>query len=210
MIISFERTYVTESDFDFHILGLPRLIQRHRVQVARSPSHVFTQIWNLTQTLNNTLASQDRLYAREFTVSKLLLCIVSFFFDILFADAKNENQNTSRHEKIVVEFLHLLIQNLKKHRQVHFYAESMSLTNGYLSTTIKEATGYSPKEIIDKGIIMEIKRQLRSNKRNIKEIAEHLSFSDQYQLSKFFKKHTLLSPSTFRKNINMQQQILTS
>ena len=53
--------------------------------------------------------------------------------------------------------------------------------------------------LIDEAVILEIKLLLQNTGYSIQEIAYRLHFPDQSYLGRFFRKHTGLSPSRFRK-----------
>lgn len=56
-----------------------------------------------------------------------------------------------------------------------------------------------PSKIIGEALLNNAKILLLNSDKSIKEIANEMSFSDQYAFGKFFKKHTGLSPSKFKK-----------
>lgn len=56
----------------------------------------------------------------------------------------------------------------------------------------------SPKEIIDKRVILEIKVLLQSTDYTIQEISRLLHFPDQSYLGRYFKRHTGMSASEYR------------
>lgn len=56
----------------------------------------------------------------------------------------------------------------------------------------------SPKEIIDKRVILEIKVLLQSTDYTIQEISQLLHFPDQSYLGRYFKRHTGMSASEYR------------
>ena len=100
---------------------------------------------------------------------------------------------------ISAKFQRLVTQNCTREHQLKFYADSLFITPKYLIHTIKKATGRTPGDIIAESIVLAAKVQLKIPNMSIKMIAESLRFSDLSSFSKFFKKHTGVSPLSFRK-----------
>lgn len=57
----------------------------------------------------------------------------------------------------------------------------------------------APKTLIDRQVILEIKRLLANTQNSIEQIAEILHFTDPSYLSRYFKKQTQMTLSEFRK-----------
>ena len=79
-------------------------------------------------------------------------------------------------------------------------ADKMGLSRPYLSKILKEETGYSLKPFLDMERIRHAKTLLLLSDLSISEISYQLGFSDQWCFSKFFRRMTDLSPSSFRLN----------
>lgn len=79
-----------------------------------------------------------------------------------------------------------------------FYADQLHITPKYLSSVIKEVSGRSAVEWIDRYVILEAKALLRYSGLSIQEIAYELNFSTQSFFGKYFKHHTGMSPSEYK------------
>ncbi|MEL6137411.1 MAG: AraC family transcriptional regulator, partial [Cyanobacteria bacterium J06628_6] len=78
------------------------------------------------------------------------------------------------------------------------YAEAQYLHPSYFSTVIKRKTGKSVNAWIAEKTIAEAQALLSSSAQTVQEIAFRLGFKDAAHFSRFFKKHTQLSPTQFR------------
>jgi AraC-like DNA-binding protein len=83
--------------------------------------------------------------------------------------------------------------------QVQDYAREQSLHPNYLSNVIKSKTGKSISTWITDKTIAEAKSLLKNSSGSISQIAFQLGFTEATNFSNYFKKHTDLSPATYRK-----------
>ena len=96
------------------------------------------------------------------------------------------------------KFLKLLSENYTTHRDVGWYAEALHLTPRYLTTTIRQVSGSTVSEWINRFVIKDAKYLLKHSEMTVQQVAYELNFPNQSFFGKFFKKHTGMSPGTFR------------
>nr|WP_286429618.1 helix-turn-helix domain-containing protein [Myroides marinus] len=97
-----------------------------------------------------------------------------------------------------VKFNELIKNNIKKERNVHFYAEQMNVSVAKLTEICKDVFGTTPKKIIASAVVNEIKLLLKHTPMTIKEVAYELNFEDVSNFIRFFIKATGLSPKEYR------------
>ena len=134
--------------------------------------------------------------------------IRTLFFTFLYEAAaiykKNAGDvphNISRYKDLHHKFSELLVKHDKQEHHLKFYADALFITPKYLIHAIRNACGKTPGVLIDEAIVAEAKLLLRDNNLRIADIAAELRFSEQAAFSKFFKKHTGISPSAFRSKL---------
>lgn len=98
------------------------------------------------------------------------------------------------------QFLELVEKNRITHKQVSQYTGLLNLSSYQLSAITKTLLNKTPSEIINNHIILEAKRQLLATSKQVSQIAYHLGYDDASYFTRFFKKHTGLSPESFRQN----------
>jgi len=112
---------------------------------------------------------------------------------------KTESPSSARMNQLFERFLSLVTEYHNTERGMAFYAEKLCLTPKYLSKLVKEASGQSGPAWIDSFVILEAKNMLKYSDKTIKEIVYALHFPNQSVFYKFFKAHTGMTPSEYRK-----------
>lgn len=96
------------------------------------------------------------------------------------------------------DFQNLVEQHFLTEKSPAFYADLLHLTPNSLSKKIKAEFNKTPSQIIQERVILEAKKQIHLTRKSMKEIAAELNFEDEFYFSKYFKKHTGISPTQFR------------
>ncbi|MFH6995125.1 helix-turn-helix domain-containing protein [Flavobacterium sp. FlaQc-48] len=100
---------------------------------------------------------------------------------------------------IYFQFLNLVMDNITQHKGVHYYAEKLHISNKYLIQIVKKAADKTPHEIIDAHLLKEAVVLLGNPAINISDIAYRLRFNSVSAFGRFFKKHSSVSPSDYRR-----------
>lgn len=120
-------------------------------------------------------------------------------FDQLFARQENFHQINSSHEQSIFDrFIYLVNKFSKQQHQLGFYAEKMCLSERYLGSVVKQASGITAKEWIDRSLISAAKVMLKHSDLSSSQIADALCFPNPSFFSKYFKRLVGCTPQTFR------------
>ena len=109
------------------------------------------------------------------------------------------------------------IKNIMKYKDLYEYIENncyaditvsciashMNVSSSTLSKNFKQDTGDTIKNYIHKKLIQKAKDYLLLSDLSVKEISCLLRFSDPFYFSRFFKKHTGMSPMQYKKQNKM-------
>jgi len=126
-----------------------------------------------------------------------------------FWSTYNAIEEGNRSSRIVKSFKQLLEKEFKKvmeqkqidkKLQAQHFAKKLNLHPNYLNSVIKSKTGKTVNDWISERLMSAAKSLLISTPYSAKEIAYQLGFSEPTHFSRFFKKHTQLSPKAFRKS----------
>ncbi len=96
------------------------------------------------------------------------------------------------------DFYTLLDIHHSKHHNVNFYAQQLNITPDYLYKIVQKIENVSPKEIINRYVIVAIKTLLQNTDLSVKNIATELNFDDVPYMCRFFRRNTGLSPLEYR------------
>lgn len=148
--------------------------------------------------------NDDPLYRRE-TILRLLRI---YYWDHYVAFQKKTTANNdpllgSHKEKIAARFDMLVSEHYNTHREITFYADKLHISPLYLTKVIQEINGQGAREKIADYVVVGIKSLLRDANHEIKDIARQTGFATQSSLSRFFRQHTGMSPSEYRRAIHL-------
>jgi YesN/AraC family two-component response regulator len=112
---------------------------------------------------------------------------------------RQHDTNTSTYKNGIVErFMDLVREHYREERLIGFYADKLCITPKYLSKVVKEHTGRSAGEWIERHVILEARAMLQSSDMTIQQISASLNFPNQSFFGKYFKRATGLSPKQYR------------
>lgn len=174
------------------------------------PSYPDREIFQIFDDLSSQLLREyhsDSEY--KFKVIRSLMVVLLFKIKERFWKAYDPLTEASTSSAIVhtfkrnleAHFRDLLAGECDRPFQVQDYAQAQHLHPSYFTTVIKRKTGKSVNSWIAEKTIAEAKTMLARSPESVQEIAFRLGFKDAAHFSRFFKKHTELSPLSFRQSL---------
>lgn len=128
--------------------------------------------------------------------------LYSFLLDVaqVYGSREQSANSSSSASDLTTRFKHLLKQHILSKRAVRDYADLLNVTPNHLNRCVKEVTGKSASSWITDVLLLEAKVRLRQTSASIAEIAFQLSIEDVSYFARLFKKHTGMSPSSYRES----------
>ena len=158
-------------------------------EALSTAQHILDTIWQVVH------ATAD--YHRP-TVTALVAAQMRHY-DQLFRQHSDQLANNSSREQTTFNRFHQLVtQHCTEHHQIGYYAERMCLTERYLSTVIRQTSGTTAKDWIDRALITRIKIELRHTDKSAAQIAEEMHFANPSFFSKYFRRLTGMSPGEYK------------
>ena len=150
---------------------------------------------NYYSMINGVLQS-DNPY-KDKILKHLTLAYLYGFGSYIHTSVSDTSKN--RLEEITSQFLNLVRDNCKQHRDIPFYADILKISPKHLSKAVRTTTGEKAMLWIERYTILNAKHLLRTTSYPISQIADCLSFDNQSDFGKYFKKSVGCSPLEFRK-----------
>lgn len=113
-----------------------------------------------------------------------------------------ERKRSSSSRRLFDRFCQLLSENCRTKHNVKFYADELCITPYYLSKITLHVFSVSPKELIDRQIIMDLKALLATTDLSVKEIAHRYCFESTSYMVRYFKRHVGVTPLDYRRQHN--------
>ena len=151
--------------------------------------HILDTIWQMVH------ASND--YHRP-TVTALVAAQMHHYNHLFHQQADQLASSRSREQTIFDRFLQLVTQHCAEHHQIGYYAERMCLTERYLTTVIRQTSGTTAKDWIDRALITRIKIELRHTDKSAAHIADEMHFANPSFFSKYFRRLTGMTPGEYK------------
>lgn len=160
-------------------------------------------ITDILNRIKRGVRATDHILQKELIkneVSNFILEIADITYKTKYQDDKDTYKENPQ-DSIVQNFIMLMMRHCKEQHEVSFYAKELCITPGHLSRVLNTFSGKSAMKWISDTLISEAKILLRKPDINIQQISVELHFGEQSSFSKFFKKHTGVTPIEYRNNI---------
>jgi hypothetical protein len=93
----------------------------------------------------------------------------------------------------------LISNHAIEHRDVGFYVKTLDQTLKRMNHVVQKVKGMTTKELINRHVILLVKRSLSNSNLSIRTISDYYNFDESTNFIKFFKKYTGETPNQFRK-----------
>ena len=153
---------------------------------------------NILDTLWHLVHQPD--YHRQ-TASSLVAALMHHYDRLFHQQVDNLAATRSREQTIFDRFILLVNQHCREQHQINYYAERLCLTERYLGTIVRQTSGTTAKEWIDRALIARIKVELRHTDKSVARISEEMNFPNPSFFSKYFKRLTQQTPAQYRSKL---------
>jgi AraC-like DNA-binding protein len=106
-----------------------------------------------------------------------------------------------RTEELFMNFMDLLPKHFVSEHGIEFYADALNVTPTYLSRAVRQVSGRTVVEYINRLLLMEAIWLLESTSLSIDEIAERINYADSTTFGRFFFRMKGVTPREYRKRL---------
>lgn len=146
--------------------------------------------------VRNILKDKENPYRLQ-VVQHILMAL--FYSSERVRNVEPEAAARTNADVITNEFLSIVKENFRKERQLKFYSDALCITPRYLSRVVKECTGASAAEWIERSVVLEARALLKSTNMTVQQISDELNFPSQTFFGKYFKRRVGMSPKEYRR-----------
>ncbi len=98
----------------------------------------------------------------------------------------------------LLAFHALIEKHYPYNKDANFYSDLLNMTYKTLNQLCKKTSGKTAKYLIDQHVILEAKRRLAIDRNDITTVSFQLGFDEPTNFTKFFKRHTGITPKQFQ------------
>lgn len=177
--------------------SIPFRIDMHR-QIVRHCSEQELNIEDIfIKAVRHVLALKDNPYRLQL-IQHVMMAI--FYSTDVPSSLSNKGEVVRTNADVLSKkFIELLKDNFRKERQLQFYADELCITPRYLSRVVKECTGQSAADWIERYVVLEARALLKSTTMTVQQISDELNFPSQTFFGKYFKRRVGMSPKEYRR-----------
>ena len=160
--------------------------------------------WELYHKIENEYSNNQDEYSREIILANIdtMLKYAQRFYKRQFINRSEITGKTvTKFNEEIDKYVASGFLSVKGLPSVHYLAERLNISPGYLTDILKQESGKTALEHIHIYLISEAKNQLKGEDHSVSEIAYALGFENLSYFSRLFKKEVGISPNTFKKQI---------
>ena len=166
------------------------------ISLTERDQQVFKEYFNV---IRSKMKDTENHFRKDL-VRTLLLAMFYDLSNVIYRFQQMKEMRQTRADIIFTKFIKMVEEHCREERRVGWYAKELCITPKYLSETVKAVSHRTPNEWIDNYVTMELRVLLKNSTKTIKEITEEMHFPNQSFLGKYFKEHTGVSPSEYRRS----------
>lgn len=157
---------------------------------------MFQMLWQLVTITDRQYSEEMEGVSRD-VVNHMLAAITCRYNDIFMSQRPEVTIHRTAND-IFDRFIRLVNDHCRTQRQLAFYADKICVTERYLGTVVRQVSGITAKEWIDKAVITIAKVMLRHGNLSVAEIADRLHFATASFFCKYFKRLEGCTPQEYR------------
>ena len=173
----------------------------HFYSLNQEGLNAFTNCYSMVKSI---MKQEDHPYKEE--IIRHLFSAYYYGLGYYVHNAQQQKYVMTGQQEVCERFIALASEHFKEHRDIGFYADKLCMTNKYLSALLKQETGMTALEWIERYVVLYAKGCLSSTTMTIQEISDELDFPSQSVFGKYFKRVEGISPKAYRRSLSMYDE----
>ena len=172
----------------------------HFYSLNQDGLNAFTNCYTMIRSI---MRQEDHPYKEE--IIRHLFSAYYYGLGYYVHNAQQHKSVMTIQQEVCEKFISLVSENFKTQREIGFYADRLCMTNKYLSALLKQETGMTALEWIERYVVLYAKGCLSSTTMTVQEISDELGFPSQSVFGKYFKRVEGLSPKAYRQSLDSRK-----
>jgi AraC family transcriptional activator of pobA len=181
---------------DIHRLPIETLFSQPRAIDLRADPQLATRVGELLERLELEFRQPDSCGA---PVGSWLACCVFWILALGTAVEGKSELHVGQEAERLRRFRHLVESHYLKHWPVARYARRLALSETSLNRLCRRLAGSTAFDLVQQRLALEARRRLVYAANSVSGIAGELGFKDPAYFSRFFRRHSGVSPNEFRR-----------
>ncbi|OLQ77774.1 AraC family transcriptional regulator [Photobacterium proteolyticum] len=199
-VLLFTQTFIDQALANMRLPEFTPIHLEHAYQPVFTPD---SEVLSSSQSILAEIVKELSYQNADPLIAMFLFSSLSLILRRAMPESHHDRLNKEQLSKFS-HFIELLEKNFQRTRDATYYAEQIHTTYKTLNQISKLATNQTAKQLIDAYTILEAKRRLVLDGLPTQQLAYDLGFEDASNFVKYFKKHTLLTPSRFQKQYSVK------
>lgn len=192
LVISFEEHFLTQNISEQNLFHFLQLFHNPIILLPEENMATLTPFLDLLLSVHK----QSNANLKSELIKSIFMGLL---FQIKRLSIYQHEIFESQRFKDFIAFKQLLTINYQESHNAKFYANELSVSYKYLNDICREISKETAKSLIDKWLLLEIKRNISEKKYTSQEVAFKMGFKEPSNFIRFFKRHTGRTPSQFQK-----------
>lgn len=182
----------------FHLIHLGKLPNLFNGMLKNGIMHVTENEGQLLDNMFRLLYEIAVNSKTDDAIRNMVSTITAYYNELFVSQQPSTSSQRSMQNEMFDQFIYLVNKHCREQRRLSFYAEKICITERYLGTVVRQVSGITSKEWIDKAVITAAKVMLRHTNKTVTEIADNLNFPNPSFFCKYFKRITGYTPQDYR------------
>ena len=123
------------------------------------------------------------------------------YYNHLYGLDVERRMSPSHGTDIFNRFIQLVNSHVRQEHKMDYYANRMCLTQRYLGTIVRQTSGTTAKDWIDRALVTRIKIELRHTDKSAAQIAYDFHFANPAFFAKYFRRLMGMTPKEYRQSL---------